>query len=444
MTTGAPAKVITGFTIPVYLGNLFQHLYNMVDAIIVGQFIGSSALAAVGSVGTIMFLMNGFLSGMTTGFTVLTAQYFGAGDDSNVRKSVISAGILSFFAAGIISVVSLRFMRTLLIYMNTPSDIFEYAYQYMIVICVGIFAQTAYNLSGNILRAMGNSKIPLYFLILAAILNIILDLIFIIVFQMGTRGAAIATVAAQGTSAICCLGYIIWKMPVLRFARSDCKMDFYMIRDQLRMGIPMALQFSITAVGTMMVQSALNILGSATVAAYTAAVKIEQMITQGFIAMGAAMTSYCAQNRGAMKFSRIRAGVRVAGRLGIGYAAVTGLILWTIGKYAACLFITEDIPAMLQSVEIYLRCTAIFMPFLMLVDLLRNSIQGMGYGLLPMLAGVAELIGRGIVSQISAKYRSYFGVCMAGPAAWILASVVVLVVYFIIMRNFSKSEKAKG
>ena len=258
MTVGNPMKIILSFTLPIFIGNVFQQFYNMADAVIVGKFVGNKALAAVGSTGTIMFLIYGFVVGMTAGFTVLTAQKFGAGDMKSMRKTVVGAGVLSFIVGALLTVLFMVFMKPLLTLMNTPSDIFADAYAYIMIVSGGILAQMLYNLLSSILRALGNSKLPLYFLIISALLNIVLDLVFIVGFHMGAKGAAVATVIAQGTSGVLCLFYIIAKVPVLHLKREDFYVESDIYKTQLRIGIPMALQYSITAIGTMMVQSSLN------------------------------------------------------------------------------------------------------------------------------------------------------------------------------------------
>lgn len=435
MTVGKPAAMIINFTIPIFLGNVFQQFYSMADTIIVGKCVGNRALAAVGSVGTIMFFILGFLMGLTTGFTVLTAQKFGAKDIRGMRRTVGSAYVLSIIISALMTLLSLLLMKKLLVFMHTPEDIFADAYRYIMIICAGIFVSTAYNLFSSILRAVGNSKAPLYFLILSACLNIVLDLVLIIVFKMGVSGAAYATVISQGISAVLCLVYMLKKVPMLRLEKDDWRLNPYLVRNQVGVGLPMAFQYSITAIGTMMVQSSLNILGSAAVAAFTAANKIENVITQAYIALGTTMTSYCAQNRGAGKYSRIRSGFRAATVIGVVYSMLASIFFWTVGKYMSYLFISEDIQSIMGQVEIYLRCIAVFMIPLMLVNTYRNGIQGMGYGLLPMTAGIAELIGRGVAAQIAGHYRSYFGICMASPVAWILASALLLIMYACIMRR---------
>lgn len=433
MTDGNPMKIILGFTLPIFIGNVFQQFYNMADAVIVGKFVGNKALAAVGSTGTIMFLIYGFVVGMTAGFTVLTAQKFGAGDMKGMRKTVAGAGILSFVVGALLTILFMVFMKPLLILMNTPSDIFADAYSYIMIVSGGILAQMLYNLLSSILRALGNSKLPLVFLIISALLNIVLDLVFIVGFGMGAKGAAVATVIAQGVSGILCLFYIIAKIPILHLKREDLDVGSTIYKNQLRIGVPMALQYSITAIGTMMVQSSLNILGSTLVAAYTAAGKIEQVVTQAYVAMGTTMATYAAQNMGAGSVKRIREGFKACTVIGVVYSFVAAGFIMTVGKYMTYLFVSEDVDIIMNSVDIYLKCIGIFFIPLAVVNIYRNGIQGLGYGLLPMMAGVAELIGRGVVAVIAGAKRSYPGVCLAGPAAWVLAGGLLIVMYYFIM-----------
>ena len=438
MTVGSPTKMILNFTFPIFLGNVFQQFYNMADTIIVGKFVGAKALAAVGSTGTIMFLIIGFLTGLTAGFTVPTSQKFGAGDMKAMRKTVGSAVILSAVVSIVMTIVSMLGMRGLLKLMHTPDDIFREAYSYIMVICAGIFAQVLYNLLASILRALGNSKTPLYFLILAAGLNVVLDLVFIIGFHMGAAGAAYATVVAQGVSGLLCLLYIIKKVPILHLTKDDRSLSRTLEKIQLGDGFPMALQYTITAIGSMMMQAALNLLGSLAIAGFTAGSKIEQLVTQAYVALGTTMATYCAQNTGAGKVDRIRKGFRSSTSIGIVYSVAAGAVIVFVGKYLTPLFLSENITEIMNYVDIYLKCVGAFFIPLTIVNVYRNGIQGMGYGILPMMAGVAELIGRGVVAIIAARYHSYFGVCMASPAAWILAGGLLLVMYAHVIRQSEK------
>ena len=407
MTVGKPMKMILDFTIPVFIGNVFQQFYNMADAIIVGKFVGTKGLAAVGSTGTIMFLIIGFLMGLTAGFTVLTSQKFGAGKMDEMRQSVGNAALLSIIISVIMTAVSMVGMHSLLTLMHTPEDIFQDAYTYIMIICGGIFAQVLYNILASILRALGNSKTPLYFLILAALLNIVLDLTFIIVFHMGVAGAAWATITAQGVSGVLCLIYIIKYVPELRLKADDWRFRSEIAKKEILVGIPMGLQYSITAIGGMMVQSSLNILGSYAVAAFTAGSKIDNIFTQAFVAIGTTMSTYSAQNVGARKLDRVRQGFRCADVIGCAYAVVVGFVLFFVGKSFSYLFISDNAEAVIPMVDTYLRCVGMFMIPLYVVNCYRNGVQGMGYGLLPMLSGVAELIGRGVMAVVAADARSY-------------------------------------
>lgn len=434
MTSGSPMKMILSFTFPIFIGNVFQQFYNMADAVIVGKFVGTKALAAVGSTGTIMFLIYGFVVGMTAGFTVLTAQKFGAGDMRAMRQTVAGASILSLIVGVILTAVFMILMKPWLMAMNTPTDIFADAYAYIMIVSAGILAQMLYNLLASVLRALGNSKVPLYFLILSALLNIVLDLVLIIVFHMGAAGAAVATVVSQGVSGLLCLVYIVKCVPVLRMSRDDWRPSGHLLKTQMRIGIPMALQYSITAIGTMMVQSSLNILGSTLVAAYTAAGKIEQVVSQAYVALGTTLATYSAQNIGAGDVPRIRRGFRATTWIGVIYSFAAAALVMTVGKYMTYLFVSEDVELIMDSVDLYLKCVGILFIPLAIVNIYRNGIQGLGYGLLPMMAGVAELVGRGVMSVIAAQQKSYLGVCLASPAAWVLAAALLIGMYFYVIK----------
>ncbi len=441
MTVGNPMKIILQFAIPVFIGNVFQQIYAMCDTIIVGKFVGTKALAGVGATGTINFLILGFLIGLTTGFAVPVAQRFGAGDYSGLKKTVGNAGTLSLLITVLITILSVSFMDELLLVMNTPEDIIDMSYDYIIIISAGLATQVLYNLLSAILRALGNSRTPLYFLILSASLNIVLDLVLIIYVQMGVAGAAYATVISQGVSGVLCLVFIARKVPLLHVKARDFALTSQVAGSQLKLGLPMAFQFSITAIGTMIVQVFLNLLGSITVAAFTAGVKIEQLMTQAFVAEGTAMATYCGQNIGAGKKDRVRQGVRASMIQSVTYAIVIGIILALSGKYMTYLFISEDVEQVFPMVEIYLRCCSGFFIPLSVIFIFRNALQGMGYGMIPMIGGVIELIARVIVAVIAGQKGSYLGICMASPTAWIAAAVYLVAAYLVLMSQGHGKEK---
>lgn len=438
MTKGKPLDLIVRFIIPIILGNIFQQMYNVADTVIVGQFVGVGALAAVGATGTISFLILGFMQGLTTGFTVLTSQRYGAGDTEGLKRSVGSAWLLSAIVTAIMTALSAAGMDWLLQVMRTPEDIYEMSRTYILIICLGMGFNILYNLLASMLRAVGNSRVPLYFLVLAAVLNVILDLVLIIVFRMGVAGAAVATIASQGVSGLLCLVYIWKKVPVLRVGRKDFRPDKWCIRNQISIGIPMALQFSITAVGTIMVQTALNMLGSVVVASYTVACKVEQFVTQVHAAMGMTMATYSAQNKGVGDLGRIRTGTRIAFWMSAVYSVVTFFALQAALPWVVRIFVTGDLGEILSYVRIYITICGVFFIPLGMIFIYRNVMQGCGYGFMPMMGGVVELVCRGVVAVIAARLVSYEGVCAANASAWCLAGIFLWLAYRHAMKRMER------
>ncbi len=435
MTKGSPFKLISKFIIPVILGNIFQHLYSMVDTIIVGQCVGVDALAAVGATGSVTFLIMGFTMGLTTGFTVMTAQRFGAGDLEGMKKSIGSAAILSVIVTIIMTAASILFMDPLLRVMNTPEDILAMSKEYLLIICAGIGCSVLYNIQASILRAIGNSVVPLVLLVIASVTNIVLDYVLIVFCHMGVAGAAYATIISQALSGVCCLIYIIKAVPLLHISGKHLKPDGSCAGMQLRVGIPMALQFSITAVGTILVQAALNLLGSTMVAAYSVSVKVEQLATQPFGAMGVTMATYAAQNRGVNDIGRIKKGVRVANIMSGVYAVSVYGLVYVLLPYIVRLFVSEDFETVLACVRTYIGVCGTCFVFMGMIFIYRNALQGCGFGLVPMLGGVVEMIARGVVAFVAARMLSYAGVCASNNAAWAGAAIFLLICYHFIMKK---------
>lgn len=442
MTKGKPSGLIIKFIIPIIIGNIFQQFYSMVDTIVVGRFVGVQALAAVGSTGTICFLILGFMQGLSTGFTVLTAQRFGAGDLDGMRKSVANATYLSIITTVIMTAVSVFGMDWLLRVMNTPEDIYDMAKTYILIICYGMGCTILYNLLASILRAVGNSKVPLIFLVISAVLNIVLDLLLVLVIPMGVAGAAWATVISQGVSGILCLIYIVKKVPLLWMRSEHWKWDSQCAVNQMRIGFPMALETSITAIGTILVQAALNLLGSTIVAAYTAACKVEQLVTQPIGAMGMTMATYCAQNRGVNDLDRIKKGIKVSNVMNLIYGVVIFGVVYLILPYVIPLFVSEDISAVLEYARIYIViCGSCFVP-LGMIFIFRNAIQGCGFGLIPVLGGVVELLCRSVAAFVAANMLSYEGVCMANASAWVATGLFLWIGYLFTMRKMIRDKAA--
>lgn len=442
MTKGKPSKLIMKFMIPIIIGNIFQQLYSMVDTIIVGRFVGVQALAAVGSTGTIMFLILGFMMGITTGFTVITSQRFGAGDYKAMRKSIGNAFLLAIVTTVVMTVLSVGCMDGLLRIMNTPADIFDMAKEYIEIICMGMGCMVLYNLIASILRAVGNSKVPLYFLILSSFVNIVLDLAFIIIFDMGVAGAAFATVISQGLSGVLCIIYMMVKVPLLRVKKEDFRPDWYCMRNQVMIGVPMALQFSITAIGAIMVQASLNLLGSTVVAAFTAGEKICELISQPFGAMGMTLATYGAQNRGVNDFDRMKQGVKSANIMSAVYSVAIYLISIPLIPFFVKLFVSGDISQILPYVRVYLMICGLFYIPLGMIFIYRNILQGAGFSFAPMMGGAVELLCRAVIAYIAAKNLSYLGVCMANATAWLVTGIYLLISYLFIMKRLCGKREA--
>ncbi|MBO5552281.1 MAG: MATE family efflux transporter [Lachnospiraceae bacterium] len=442
LTEGRPLKIILKFMLPLLIGNVFQQFYNMVDTIIVGKFVGANALAAVGSTGTIMFLVLGIANGMATGFTVLTSQKFGAGQYDETRETVANGILLSAIVIMVLTALSLIFMHPILRLMNTPEDIYQDAYSYISVICMGIAALVAYNLFSAFLRAIGNSRIPLYSLIFSALLNIVLDVVFIVNFHMGVAGAAWATNISQGIAAVLCVVYIIHKEPVLTPSKKMWRLNRQYSRLQLYIGVPMALQFGITASGTMIMQSAINIYGSVAVAGFTAASKVQNLLTQGMMSIGQTMTSYSGQNFGKGDLGRVEAGVKDAMKIMTVYSVAAGLLVVLALPYFMRLFFSGDVSldTLLPWARVYIyECVFAYIP-LSTIFIFRNSMQGCGYGMTAMSLGIVEFFTRLIAALVSIRIGSYALAVGSDPLAWLTAGIVSVILFIRVMNDLKRKR----
>ena len=437
MTNGKPIKLILGFAVPLLLGNLFQQFYNLVDTVIVGKVLGVNSLAAVGSTGSINFLIIGFCMGICNGFAIPVAQSFGAKNDKTLRKYVANSTWLALLFAVIMTIATIILCKPILRLMRTPDDIFTGAYTYIVIIFAGIPATILYNMVSGILRAMGDSKTPLYFLILSAFLNIFLDLFCIIVLHMGVAGAAVATVVSQAVSGVSCLLYMRKKFDILHIRKDEWKLESQYVKNLCSMGIPMGLQYSVTAIGSVILQSAVNSLGSIAVASMTAASRIGGF----FDSLGATMATFAGQNMGAGRTDRIRQGIRSANMIGAVYAVVSFCIIALAGGKLALLFVDGSEEAILSNVKLFLLCNSIFYFPLSLVNNIRFLIQGMGYSMLAILSGVSEMIARALAGFILVPVFGFAAVGFASPLAWVMADVFLIIAYYKVMERTEKLFK---
>lgn len=431
MTKGNPMKIILLFSIPVLMGNLFQQFYNMVDTIIVGQYLGSDALAAVGSTGCLMFLVLGFANGIAQGFGVMVSHAFGAKNEKLLKHYVALAIMLTVIVSTILTIPTVLASKQFLIWMNTPDNILGMADAYIKVIFAGIFCTMSYNVASGLLRSIGDSKTPLYFLIFSSVLNIILDIFFIVVVKTGTAGAAYATVISQGISALLCFIVMFRKYDILRTKRDDYYMDLNGVSHMLCIGIQMALNYSITAIGTMIFQASVNVFGSQVVAAFTAASKVNNIATQTMPTLGTAAATYCGQNLGAGKYERIFKGMKACFWICIGCALSAAAINCFVGPHMIGWFIKSPTATDIDYAMRYLYIASVFMLPLAWIFAYRNGLQGLNRGLVPMLSGVMELAARAIAIAILAKPFGYTGVCYADPAAWVSTGILLIVTYYV-------------
>ena len=435
MTFGRSSKHILAFALPLIFGNLFQQLYSMADTIIVGQYLGVDALAAVGSVGSLQFLILGFCMGSCAGLAIPIAQRFGAHDEENLRKYVANSVWLSAAMGLIVTAITVALARQILVWMQTPANIIDEAYAYFAAVLLGIPAMILYNLASSIMRALGDSKRPLYFLLLSSVLNIVLDLVFIINFHWGCAGAAWATVISQGVSGVLCVIYIAFKLPVLHIRKEEWKLSGEHLKNLSYMGFPMGLQNSITAIGSVILSSAVNTLGSGAVAAMTAAGKVQFIFTAPYDSMGMTLATFAGQNLGARKYSRIDKGMRFGILSMFVYSVVSLVVLYFFGTTVALLFVSASETAILADVHTFLVINAATSFLLALLMIVRYIVQGIGYSNYALFAGLFEMVARILVALILVPRMGFTGASLANPAAWIAANGFLFPCYFHLMKK---------
>ena len=438
MTSGSPARLILRFTIPLIFGNLFQQFYSMVDTIIVGRFLGKESLAAVGSTGSINFLIIGFCLGLCSGFAIPVSQQFGAKNFAEMKKYIGNIIWLTIWSSVLFTVATVLLCRPMLEWMNTPSDIIEEAYWYIVVIFAGIPAIFLYNVQAALLRALGDSRTPVVFLVIASFLNIALDLLLIVVIPMGVVGAAVATVLSQLLSGVACFVFIVKKFPILHITRDDLHIKKEYLSRLCSIGVPMGLQSSITAIGSILLQTSVNSLGSAIVAAVTAAGRLYSLLACAFDALAVAISTYGGQNIGARKVERLSPGLRAAMIIGSIYSIFSLLVIWLLGKPLLTLFVEATEVEIINNAYLFMMINVAFFIPLAGVNIFRLMIQGMGYSKMAVFAGVSEMIARGVVGAWLVPALGYIAACFASPIAWIMADLFLIPAYYAIVHHLKK------
>lgn len=443
MTRGSILKSILYFTTFIFLGNLFQQFYNIIDSLIVGNVNGEDALASISATGPICFMFIGLLIGVSSGFGIKMAHVFGAKKFDLLRKYHAMAIFLSFVLGSAITFLLLVFNNLILKFMNTPDNIYIPTYIYIMIIYVGIVPTMFYNLCSSTLRAVGNGKMPLVFLIISSVTNIILDIVFVYYFSFGVIGAAIATVISQVFSVFISFIYIFKKYSLLKVSKRDFKIDKKIIFELLKQGVPMGLQFSITAFGVMVVQVELNKYGAEYIAGFGVSSKIQGIVMQLFIGLGIAISNFIGQNYGAKKFDRIKRGISYSTVISIIFSIIAIFLIKTFGNVIVESFVPNASYIMKKSASIYFNCVMYFYPCLALLFVYRNALQGFGRSDLSMLGGVFELIARVLVVVLLTSSYGYYGVCFSDSLAWVFALIPLIPLFFVVYNKEINKNKQK-
>ena len=433
LTSGSPARLIFFFALPLIAGNMMQQLYSFVDTLIVGRFLGVNALASVGCTGSLMFLALGFIMGFCTGITIYTGQRFGAMDADGVRRSAAACILLGVLTALLLTAILLPLTRTLLVLMETPPEILEGAEDFIFIIFAGLVIFLLLYLQNCLVRALGDSMTPTILLAITLAVNVALEPIAILVLDLGVPGAAGATVLSQAIGALLFYIYIRQRIPTLCPAWQDWKLDAALLAAHLRMGLPMAFQSSVIALGAIILQVALNNLGALPVAAYAATQKIDAVAVMPMLSFGYAMAAYTAQNYGAQQYARIRAGVHACLKMSVAFAVAVGILLIAFGTYLLALFVGADAQGADEVIaygQTFLLVNGSAYIILAVLLVYRNVLQGLGQSVVPTIAGAMELMMRAGAALLLCAHLGFLGACLANPLAWIGAAVPVAVAYF--------------
>ena len=441
LTSGNPLKLILQFSIPLILGSLFQQTYNMVDAAIVGKTLGANALGSVGASSSIQFLVLGFCMGISLGFGIPIAREFGAENFTRMRSYIFNASVLCAIISVLLTAICVFFCDDILKLLKTPDILFADANSYLVIIFFGITCNIFYNFNSSMLRAVGNSKTPFYFLVFSSILNVILDFFCILVLHWGVAGAAIATVFSQGLSAVLCKFVIMRKYEILTTREENKKIDQELCIDLLSMALPMGFQFSITAIGSMFIQSSNNALGAIYTSGFAAATKIKQFFMSIFDSLAVGISTFVSQNLGAKKFDRIKIGLTQGTIVGISFAIFVGIILNVFGIQLSCIFLPVDDTVVLNISYQFLRTIGCFFFVLATLMIVRMSLQGLGFANRAVVVGILEMIARIVISIFFVPKYGYTAVCFADPIPWIVGVIYVIIMFKICYKKAVNAEQ---
>lgn len=444
MTTGSSARKIFFFSLPLLIGTVFQQVYNLADSAIVGKILGTNPFAAVGLTGSITFFVLGLVFGSCSGFAIPVAQDFGAKNEAGVRRCVANIVWIGVVFAILMTAITVPLTKQILIWMDVPEELMSYAYDYLVWIFVGLGAQMMYNLLASIIRSLGDSKTPLYFLIVCSVLNIGLDIFCIKNLNMGVKGAAIATDIAQLISGVACLIYMVKKFPMLRLTRADMKLHWPTVKRLIGIGLPMGLQFSITAIGSIILQKSVNNLGTQIIASVSAASKVQTLVMSPMDAFGVSMATFAGQNYGARRLDRVRRATKEVTLMLWAYSAIAFCVLFFGANFIVLMFVDSTEKQIIQLVHRFVTINGAFYPVLSLIYVYRNTLQGVGYSKAAMLAGLFELIARTAMGLFIVPKLGYTAVCFAHPFAWFMADLILIPLYIALLSDKKQHHALQG
>lgn len=444
MTTGNSARKIFFFSLPLLIGTVFQQVYNLADSAIVGKILGTNPFAAVGLTGSITFFVLGLVFGSCSGFAIPVAQDFGAKNEAGVRRCVANIVWIGVVFAILMTAITVPLTKQILVWMDVPGELIGYAYDYLVWIFVGLGAQMMYNLLASIIRSLGDSKTPLYFLIVCSVLNIGLDIFCIRNLNMGVKGAAIATGVAQLISGVACLIHMVKKFPMLRLTRADMKLHLPTVKRLIGIGLPMGLQFSITAIGSIILQKSVNNLGTQIIASVSAASKVQTLVMSPMDAFGVSMATFTGQNYGARRLDRVRRATKEVTLMLWAYSVIAFCVFFFGSKFIVLMFVDPTETQIIQLVHQFVTINGAFYPVLSLIYVYRNTLQGVGYSKAAMLAGLFELIARTLMGLFIVPKLGYTAVCFAHPFAWFMADLILIPLYIALLSDKKQHHALQG
>ena len=444
LTTGEPLRVILLFALPLFLSNIFQQLYNLTDISIIGHALGDDALSAIGSVSIICGFFNSFLFGMGSGLSVVISKYFGAGDEKKLKRAIANTLFIAAIWGAVITLTGIISLKPLMKMLHTPESIFDMAYSYASIILSMLIFSFSYNVLSGMLRAIGNSKAPLYFLIISVTINISLDLLFVNILKMGLSGAAKATIISQAICVTICFLYILKYVPELHITRKDMKISHSIILELFSSGVAFSLMYCVVNFGTLILQGAINSFGEVTIAAHTTARKISELCMMVLSTLANSMATFSGQNHGAGRYDRIKKGLKQILLFSFGIATLLIIMIYSLGNLMVRGISGSSTPELINTAMFYLRVDLPFYYVLAIILITRTTLQGMGAKFVPIAASVMELGIKAFTAGYLAKMMGYTGIALCEPISWLVCAIYILIVFAYTIKKYTQTRQTSA